>query len=122
MPSISVVPWHCRVSYATIAGYTIGPDDCTIVADPTGITKKGPPFTIQLPDTNSPVPPASGDFYLVADSIGVVNVFHHLVVQAGPTYTINGGASLVFTKAFSWVAVQFDGRNKKWAVFQGKLA
>jgi hypothetical protein len=120
MPSMSVVPWHCRVTHASSGTYTINPDDCTIV--PVNAGPKGTSWVIQLPDTNSPDPPASGDFYLVNDAVGLVNIFHHLVVQAGPTYTVEGQPNIVFEAPFSWAAFQFDARNRRWAVFQGKVA
>jgi hypothetical protein len=116
---MSVVPWHCRVSYAIFGTtYSINPDDCTIVPLPQGTGT----LTVRLPDTDSPVPPASGDFYLVNDALGLVNGSHALVVATGPTYQIDNAPSLSFVNPFSWLAVQFDARNKKWAVFQGKVA
>jgi hypothetical protein len=116
---MSVVPWHCRVTHASAGTYTINPDDCTIV--PINPGPKGTHWIIQLPDTNSPDPPAAGDFYLVNDALGLVNGFHQLALQAGPTYTVEGRPNVEFKDAFSWAAFQFDARNRKWVVFQGTV-
>jgi hypothetical protein len=116
---MSVVPWHCRVVHASPPLYTMTPDDCTIV--PVNPGPKGTSWVIQLPDTSSPVPPAAGDFYLVADPLGIVNIFHHLVVLGGPTYSIQGSALLDLKDAFAWAAFLFDARNRRWAVFQGQV-
>ena len=120
MPSLSVVPWHLRVAHASPPLYTIGPDDCTVV--PVNPGHKGMSWVIQLPDTDSPAPPSAGDFYVVADPLGLVNVFHHLVLVGGPSYPIGRSAVLDLKRPFAWAAVVFDARNRRWAAFQQKVA
>jgi hypothetical protein len=117
---MSVVPWHLRVVHASPPLYSIGPDDCTIV--PVHPGPRGTSWVIQLPDTNSPAPPAAGDFYIVGDALGLVSPINRLFLLGGPSYPIGGSAVLDLKHRFAWAAVVFDARNRRWAAFQQKVA
>lgn len=120
MPAMSVVAFPAIVARAgvgAVSPYVVSPEDCTITVQqmPSG------GLHVRLPGTSSPVPPGDGDFYIIADPLGLITSANPLTVE-GNGYTMNGAATQVVTATNGWLAVQFDAENKVWVVFRGDIA
>src|SRR5258708_32609615 len=118
MPASSTLPWAMGLAHAGAGGastYYINPEDCTVVIQQipnTGLTI----FLPGPPGLHSRRPPDDGEWYIVADPLGLLGSEDFAPPQInGQGFTING--ALVFTLpnvAFAWVAFQFDAINKDW--------
>ena len=126
MPQMSVVPFAAFVVYAGADGarsFHFSPEDCTAVIQ--GIPDSGN-LDIFLPGPHDPVPPAEGDWYIVADPKGLLLPgYGHSARTAtihGSGFHIQGEAALVLSDTYGWAAFQFDPLNRLWIAFVGNIA
>jgi len=121
MPHMSVVPFATTVVYAGAEGATsfhFSPEDGTAVIQ--GIPPSGN-LDVFLPGPDDPVPPAGGDWYIVADPTGQLSPETGASIH-GNGFSINGEHRLVMTEPYAWAAFQFDSVNRAWITFSGSGA
>jgi hypothetical protein len=119
MPAMSVFAFPVVIARAGVNGahkYFVSPEDVTVVVQemPTHGLK------VVLPGATSPVPPSDGDFYFVADPLGLVNTNQPLEID-GHGFPILGSPSQHILDPFTFSAFQFDKVNRLWITFLGEL-
>jgi hypothetical protein len=121
---MSVVPFASVVVYAGANGeasFHFSPEDCTAVVQ--GIPPSGN-LDVFLPGPDDPIPPAEGDWYILADPKGLLTAGDGSSRSAtvhGNGFPINGSATLVLNATHGWAAFQFDPRNRVWITFVGDI-
>jgi hypothetical protein len=119
---MSVVPFAAVVVYAGPDDFHFSPEDCTAVIQ--GIGPSGT-LNVFLPGPDDHVPPAEGDWYIIADPNGLLSPgdgSSRSVTVHGNGFPIRGNPKLAITDKFGWAAFQFDPRNQLWITFAGDVA
>ena len=123
MPQMSVLPFAAVVVYAGPSAFHFSPEDCAAVIQQIDPTSHN--LDVFLPSASDPVPPAQGDWYIIADPKGLLTSGDgnsQTVTIHGSGHNINGAPTLVINATFGWAAFQFDPRNQLWITFVGNIA
>ena len=126
MPQISTLPWAMVIAHASPNSeptYYASPEDCTIVLD--NIPVGG--LTVFLPGPEGPHsrrPPDDGDWYIVADPLGLLgNEDVGRVTINGGGFSIKGVLTFPMPNViYGWAGFQFVAALQAWLVVVGGVA